>query len=321
MRRTPFAVVVAVAAIGCRPHAEPAPQISVTNSYWNPPEPKPTLAQLPQNPDVHATGGQGAMPSADGTANSTSNSGTAAIIADHRAAADFSSIPTCWLKRGARVRVAYGHTSHGEQIVQGLNYLAREHGAAYAVGEPRGLALRDGEISRYGASDLGFKEWPVATRGYLKVRGDTDAVMWSWCGQVGEHTRDMVQYLFEPVKTLEDETKVRFIYMTGHLTGDGPGGATWRANDLIRNHVRTTNGVLFDFADIETISPDGKSYASGSDDCQWCSQWCANHPADCRNLPECSHSHGFNCIRKGKAYWWLVARLAGWSGRAEQACQ
>jgi hypothetical protein len=28
---------------------------------------------------------------------------------------------------------------------------------------------------------------------------------------------------------------------------------------------------------------------------------------------ECAHSHCFNCYLKGKAFWWLLARMAGWS--------
>ena len=108
--------------------------------------------------------------------------------------------------------------------------------------------------------------------------------------------------------------------MTGHLDGQGPSGDVGRANQLIRKHVRDTNGILFDFADIETYDPDGKASISGSDACEWCTSWCARHPAECRNLPDCAHSHGFNCVQKGKAYWWLVARMAGWNGKPDHSC-
>jgi hypothetical protein len=261
-------------------------------------------------------------PEAEYTATKGAGPRAGAIIADHRAVTAFDSIPSCWLKRATKVRVAYQHTSHGSQIVQGLNYLAKEKGGVYALGDQGSLALNDGEISRHGsdASDLGYAGWSTATRNFLKAKGNTDAVMWSWCGQVGNHAEDMPQYLFSPAQKIQDENKVNFIYMTGHLDGNGPNGAVWRANEVIRSHVKKTNGILFDFADIETVSLDGKAYPNGSDACQWCGDWCAKHPSDCVRLSECAHSHGLNCVLKGKAFWWLMARLAGWNGSPGHRC-
>ncbi len=28
----------------------------------------------------------------------------------------------------------------------------------------------------------------------------------------------------------------------------------------------------------------------------------------------CPHAHRLNCIIKAKAWWWLMARIAGWDG-------
>jgi hypothetical protein len=309
--------VIAVAAFACRT----TPESTATSrpvEYWKPPSQEATATPPPS---AAATSGPQA-PAEATTAAAPVAGNVDAIVADHRAAAAFATIPRCWLARGARVRVAYEHTSHGSQLVSGLNYLAAQLGAPYALGEPNGLALRDSAMAGYAdnASDLGYDGWSAATAAYLAKNPATDAVMWSWCGQVGGHVSDMPRYLFAPAERVVGKSRVRFVYMTGHLDGGGPSGDVWRANELIRQHVRDTNGILFDFADIESYDPDGNAYPSGSDACEWCSSWCARHGAECQNLPECAHSHGFNCVQKGKAYWWLVARMAGWNGRPGQPC-
>jgi hypothetical protein len=47
-----------------------------------------------------------------------------AIVADHNAAADFNNIPSYWIERAKDdLHIAYQHTSHGSQLVTGLNAL------------------------------------------------------------------------------------------------------------------------------------------------------------------------------------------------------
>jgi hypothetical protein len=79
--------------------------------------------------------------------------------------------------------------------------------------------------------------------------------------------------------------------------------------------VQAHGKVLYDFADIESWDPSGAHYPATDDSCPWCAGWCAAHPGDCAGLPGgCAHSHPFNCLLKGRAFWWLSARIAGWGG-------
>lgn len=238
-----------------------------------------------------------------------------AIVADHAAADAFSSIPRDALDRAREgFRIFYGHTSHGSQIVTGLGMLARgNHHLRVNLG-PGSLALSESE------GDLGTRGdtiWAEATQIVLRRRRSPhNVVMWSWCGGMSENTDEGIQTYLARMSALEREfPRVIFVYMTGHTDGTGPQGQLNRGNEQIREYCRDNGKVLFDFADLETWDPDGVEHADTSDGCAWCAGWCRANRDRCLDCDECAHSHCLNCLRKGQAFWWLLARLAGWSGR------
>jgi hypothetical protein len=230
--------------------------------------------------------------------------GAAAIIADHVAVSEFGIIPEPYFAAiRSNYNFYYGHTSHGSQIMSGLGLLSDEN-----------PVLFESPPFHETSDDLGHNgdtSWVAPTRTWLDSHEECNAVMWSWCGGCSDNSEAGIDIYLEAMSQLEiDYPEVLFIYMTGHLDGGGPEGNLYQRNNQIRDYCAANDKVLFDFADIESWDPDGNWYPDESDGCAWCSSWCTSH--ECPGCSYCAHSHCFNCYLKGKGFWWMMARVAGW---------
>ena len=226
-----------------------------------------------------------------------------AIIADHNCVPEFYSIPISNIQDiQENCNIFYGHSSHGSQIITGISMIENESSIYYSP-----------MISEYDA-DLGSQgdiSWVLPTRTYLDAHPECNVIMWSWCGGASDNTEEGINIYLDSMNTLEiDYPFVDFIYMTGHLDGTGPTGNLYRSNNQIRSYCLTNNKILFDFADIESYDPDFNYYPDESDECAWCSDWCSVHL--CPECGGCLHSQCFNCYQKGKAFWWMMAKVRGW---------
>lgn len=243
----------------------------------------------------------------------------------------------------SKLVIAYGHTSHGSQVIDGLTGLV-----AFMNSRGRTTDLYDGLVDHdyYGdfggsiAQDLGnpdYTAWEAATRTYLDANPEVNVIVWSWCGQADTSEANIAQYLSLMNGLETDYPGVVFVYMTGHLVGTGLEGNLHLRNEQIRTYCRDNNKVLFDFADIESYDPDGNYYGDrhATDACNydydndgttsqtgdpavptgndrnWALDWQGDH-AEGIDWYTCgaAHSYPVNANMKAYAFWYLMVQIA-----------
>jgi hypothetical protein len=267
-----------------------------------------------------------------------------AFIVDHTCT-DLRQIPQSAIEQAkTSLHIAYGHTSHGSQLTDGMSALV-----AFANGGGLGLSLPTNifawnnggsggalDLHDYAmANDVGYYPgWVNETIAYLDnpLNADVNVIIWSWCGQASGYTQQqMIDYYLAPMSQLEiDYSNVTFVYMTSHLNGTGQTGNLNLRNQQIRDYCIANNKMLYDFADIESYDPDGlvhymplmcndncdyDSDGNGSLDKNWALDWQNSHTLNV-DWYSCSaaHSQSLNGNRKAYAAWYLFARLADWNG-------
>jgi len=267
-----------------------------------------------------------------------------AIIIDHNCAY-LEPIPeSAILQARDNLHIAYGHTSHGSQLTDGINGLAKQNtnlvgykGDIYCWDYYPDASSKSNPCidlhDYFRPGDLGHNgdtQWEIETRDYLENdpnSSDINVVMWSWCGGCSDNTYDGIQTYLETMNQLEEDyPEIKFVYMTGHT--DIWADETLKENNQhIRNYCEANNKILFDFADIERYDPDGKSYFEFvNDNCNyydqdfnekgnWAINWQNSHTEGI-DWYDCSaaHTEPLNGNRKAYATWWMFARLSGWEG-------
>lgn len=264
------------------------------------------------------------------------------LIIDHTSVQKFEQIPDQWLNAAKKLTIHYAHTSHGMQIISGLKYISEKidqekYRISYITyyadhpdpttalpAEQNPPALRIADTGRkpegYWSTEEGLKE----TKSFAAT-GLFNYSMFGWCGELSG-SLDLKQYIDDYLNALDQLEKeypnMRFIYFTAPTDGFPAYSKLRQNNEQIRKYCIDHNKILYDFADIESWDPDGNFYTDNYS-CSWCEDWCKKHPDECVDLPPdmnsgiptcCPHSHGYNCLIKGKSYWYMMARLAGWDG-------
>ncbi len=245
------------------------------------------------------------------------------LIVDHNCT-DISKIPDAWIDSvQANLRLHYAHTSHGGQLTVGLERLESsdaKYGYANSSGslptEAGAFCVFDGQESvGYITPDL---YWQTEggmnlTRDVLNHNPTINLSMWSWCTQVDGYTEQQVQEYLDSMSLLESQfPNVTFIYMTGNAQATGGSGYNRQLrNEQIRNYCMNNKKVLFDFADLDAWWYNGTSWEEATYDYEG-NQVPVEHEQF--NGDEAAHTTYSSCDQKGKAVWWMLARLAGWGG-------
>lgn len=259
-----------------------------------------------------------------------------AIIIDHNCS-QLEPIPETAINNAKQtLHIAYGHTSHGSQLITGMTGLIGQtnligyKGDIYEWNEGGSDGALDID-DYFGSGDLGHNgdtTWAMPTRTYLANNGDVNVVIYSWCGGCSDNTYAGIQTYLDKMNELEqDYPDVQFVYMTGHT--DIWADATLKANNQqIRDYCIANNKILYDFADIERYDPDGTYYEFVTDNCNyfsdgtgsnvlgnWALEWQDSHTEGI-DWYSCSaaHSEPLNGNLKAYSSWWLWCRLAGWEG-------
>ena len=205
------------------------------------------------------------------------------IIVDHNCT-DLNKIPnSAIIQAKTTLHIAYGHTSHGSQLIAGMggtngagldNFLANNPNynipaGLYVWSDGPQIGFLDLDDRAMGGDVGYYPQWVNNTRSYLSdpdpttSRGtshaDVNVIIWSWCGQASGRTEQtMIDTYLAPMSQLElDYPGITFVYMTGHLDGSGATGNLHLRNEQIRTYCRNHNKVLYDFADIESYDPEG----------------------------------------------------------------
>jgi hypothetical protein len=198
------------------------------------------------------------------------------LIIDHNCT-NLKAVPLAWIDQAkSDLHVGYGHTSHGHQIIGGLDAIAAfydDGNYEYSHTDAEGKLhlfegcgyCEEGDL----IYDLSHEEqWYPSVKKYLSDHPECNVIMYSWCDIYGHDIDNYLKRMdslvvkYGPGGT-DPRTDVYFVYMTGHANDGSSCEWTHNANQKIRNHCKANNRILFDFNDIESWNPDGEYFGDG----------------------------------------------------------
>ena len=241
-----------------------------------------------------------------------------AFIIDHRAVDLFETIPDEAIQAAAAFRLMYRHASVGENINFGLDCLRgnfperrpsacsgfydlkynRDNWSFQFRGNPGWIEKVDDFITQV---EQQINDYDIFTfsLGYVDgMDGGTYPII--------SEPENFNSLMFDKLEALEAAHPGKtFILWTMPLARVGYEN-TQKFNQMVRDYARENNKILFDIADIESHDPQGNKIQND-----------AGHDIIYQGYTDESRAGHLNTAgreRVAKAFWYLMARVAGWEG-------
>jgi hypothetical protein len=216
--------------------------------------------------------------------------GAQAIIADHNTV-DLTAIPDEALSPASTLRVHLRRASVGGNIDDGLNAIQiinakydRSHWVFYDRGNPGWEAKISDFVSFTIANESNYA---VFSMKFCFIDPDADFHCYrdSLLYLENRYPNKIIVWWTIPIETSGNTNRQLF-------------------NDSVRAYAMTHGKVLFDMADIESHNAAGTKLVDGSNrELMW-SEWTSDG----------GHLNTIGSQRVASAWWWLMARVAGWDG-------
>jgi len=215
-------------------------------------------------------------------------------------------------------KMLYAHLSHGWQVEEGLNIIETnnpfydyEWGNYSLPNVSNALCM----MYYYGPSEAYWRgNGPNTVRGYLNSHPTINVSMFSFCRDLDTASTSFVQAYLNTLSMLENEyPNVTFVYFTGNAQKNGLEGYTrHQNNEMIRQYCQQNNKVLFDFADLDCWRFNDTTQVWEQETYLYNGQTVpVEHPKFAHEITH--HTTYESCEQKGKAIWWLLSEMSGWS--------
>lgn len=274
------------------------------------------------------------------------------IIVDHNSVALFDQIPDQYIQAAANLRMMFMDRSVGNNIHESLNCLAypsTQQAPSYCK-KPTLESSQLVSNAKYNRSNWVYEGWPggcaywydknkcfIDRVNVISQQYDVMSYQFSYLEVDNNSSIENVpggfftnnsnrSDVYDFIALENQYPDKRFIYWTTSLARSIGTPESETFNRQMRDFAITNNKVLFDVADILSHDVEGRPCYDNRDGVQYCTRpgVCENYPDDGLNIPAiCSTYTSENDgghlgnqatggIRVAKAFWVLMAQLAGW---------